>query len=93
MSGWCYKLDAAPQGVVQTRRDVRTIQSRTGPFTLPEHILRLAHAEYARRYPGQDFESIQGRHGFGLLEVVGLLADLLDRLGAVPSPQRQEADK
>ncbi len=95
MSGWCSKLGSGPQGEVQTWRDVREITDRTRarPFTLPEHVLRLAHAEYARRYPGQDFERIQERHGFGLLEVVGLLADHLDRLGAVPSPPRQEADK
>ncbi len=95
---WYFNITSAPtavrpHGVIQTRADVRLIEDQSGPFTLPEHVLRLAHAEYTRRFPGQDFERIQERHGFGLFEVVGLLADHLDHLGAVPSPPRREADK
>jgi hypothetical protein len=50
--------------------------------TLPEGILRLAHAEYAKQHPGQSFERIQERGGFGVTEVVALLADAAVRAGA-----------
>ncbi len=44
---------------------------------LPEEILRRAHEEYAKHHT-QSYERIQERGGFGLTEVIGLLADALD---------------
>lgn len=47
---------------------------------LPESILLLAHEEYAAQGHSQSFERIQERGGFGVMEVIALLADHLERL-------------
>jgi len=49
--------------------------------TLPVPILRLAYEEYVRQYgKRQSFEQIQDRRGFGIGEVISLLADYVERL-------------
>ncbi len=70
-----------PKGVVQIESDVRTaVLPRGGErFRLPEPVLRLAQEEYDRQHPGQPYERMQERGGLGLLEIVGLLADLIER--------------
>lgn len=78
-----------PVGVVQVESRVRDLQRRGSRLTLPEPVLRLAHAEYERQYgPGQDYERMQERAGLGLLEVVALLADFVERLGGKPTSPR-----
>jgi hypothetical protein len=55
----------------------------TEHFTLPEEVLRLAQAEYDIRYPDkQPYERMQERGGLSVLEIVGLLADHVERLKA-----------
>ena len=66
--GHVYDHDG-PMGVVQS-------QDSRYSLTLPEAILRRAHEEYAKHH-NQTFERIQERGGFGLTEVIGLLADAL----------------
>ena len=58
-----------PMGIVQSQDSRFSTQ-------LPEAILRRAHEEYAKHHD-QTFERIQERGGFGLIEVIGLLADAL----------------
>ena len=53
------------------------VQSRGEPIRLPEAILRRAHEEYANQHRTQTYERIQERGGFGLTEIIGLLADAL----------------
>lgn len=69
------------RGVFQVDTDLEphVRRSRGNPM-LPESILRLAHEEYAKQCPGQDFERIQQRGGFSLFEIVRLLADHCERL-------------
>lgn len=51
-----------------------------GSDTVPEPIARLAYEEYANQgHGGQSFERIHERGGFGVTEVVNLLADLIER--------------
>jgi hypothetical protein len=69
-----------PRGVVQV--DHRWQRRPHERPTLPEGILRLAHAEYAKQHHRQSFERIQERGGFGITEVVALLADAAVRAGA-----------
>lgn len=77
---------AQPRGVVQMESHLKDRYVR---LTLPEHILRLAQAEYEHHFGHeQDYERMQERGGLGLLEVVGLLADLADHLGAQPTKPR-----
>lgn len=78
-----------PQGRVQVEGQVRDAERRSLPFTLPEHVLRLAQAEYERRFSGQDYERMQERGGLGVLEVVALLADYVERLGGTPTEPRE----
>lgn len=54
------------------------VQSSNMTTQLPEAILRRAHEEYAKQHPGQTYERIQERGGFGLTEIISLLADALD---------------
>lgn len=86
---WYMDLSRAePRGVVQLGALERR---RHGDprFTLPEHVLRLAQAEYERQFGrSQDYERMQERAGLSLLEVVGLLADYVDRLGGKPTDPR-----
>lgn len=82
---WNGRLHSAqPRGRVQVEAMVRE-----GGLTLPEHVLRLAQTEYERQYgTSQDYERMQERAGLGILEVVGLLADYVERLGGVPTDPR-----
>ena len=73
-----------PTGRVQVDQ---AFQYRDG-IRLSEQILRLAHAEYEKQHPGQDYERMQQRGGLSVLEVVGLLADHVERLGGEPSKPR-----
>lgn len=54
-------------------------------LTLPEPVLRLAQAEYDRQFPGQPYERMQERGGLGILEVVALLADYIERIDPTSS--------
>lgn len=91
MSGqWYGSLSrySGPAGVVQVESRVRRAD-RGERLTLPEHVLRLAQAEYERQHGhDQDYERMQERSGLGILEVVALLADYVDRLGGKPTPPR-----
>lgn len=78
-----------PQGRVQVEGQIRDAERRARPFTLPEHILRLAQAEYEHQFSGQDYERMQERGGLGILEVVALLADHVERLGGEPTMPRK----
>lgn len=73
-------LHGGARGVVQV--DARLLQERRHPerFTLPEDVLRLAQAEYDIQHPGQPYERMQERGGLSVLEIVGLLADHVERL-------------
>lgn len=68
-----------PVGKVQVEGRVRDAERRREPLTLPEPLLRLAQAEYDIQFPGQPYERTQERGGLGVLEVVCLLADALER--------------
>lgn len=47
---------------------------------LPEEIARLAYEEYANQgHGGQSFDRLHERGGFGVTEVICLLADLVER--------------
>lgn len=53
---------------------------RDEPFTIPEGIARLAYEEYAHRFgTDQSFERLHERGGFGTVECLALLADLIER--------------
>lgn len=82
--------DAEPQGIFQidTALERAVIRYRGQQPTLPESLLRLAHSEYERQHPGQDYERMQARGGLSLLEIVRLLADYLERLGGKPTARR-----
>lgn len=81
-----------PTGRVQIETRVRDAAwprgDKNAPLMLPEHVLRLAQREYDERFPGQPYERMQERGGLGILEVVALLADYVERLGGEPSPPR-----
>ncbi len=72
MSKWYGHVLTArgPMGVVQSELSRK-------PIRLPEAILRRAHEEYTKQHHGQSYERIQERGGFGLMEIIGLLADAL----------------
>lgn len=60
---------------------------------LPEHVLRLAQAEYEHQQGhSQDYERMQERGGLGLMEIIALLADLAERHGAKPTRPRGATD-
>lgn len=66
-----------PRGPVQMEDFLRDRQRRP---TLPMGVLELAYEEYSHRYgTSQSFARMNERGGFGLLEVIGLLADLIER--------------
>ena len=79
-----------PMGVMQRDTSLTDVYWSREPSarTLPESILRLAHAEYERQYRGQDYERMQQRGGLSVLEVLRLLADYAERLGAKPPQPR-----
>lgn len=82
-----YKDD--PKGVMQVDLDLTGGRRKPKP-TMDETVLRLAHAEYAQQHHGQDYERIQERGGFSVLEVIRLLADHVERLGGVPTEPRKK---
>lgn len=48
--------------------------------TIPEGVARLAYEEYAHNYgTSQSFERLHERGGFGTDELIGLLADPIER--------------
>ena len=65
-----YNYDSLPQCRVQKE----TVSE------ISEDIVRLAYAEYHKQHPAQSFERIQERGGFGVHEVIRLLADHIERL-------------
>lgn len=84
-----------PRGVVQVDSELTETVircSRKRP-TMNETILRLAHAEYERQHPGQDYEGMQERGGLSVLEIIRLLADHVERLGGKPSEPRDSKDR
>lgn len=89
---WYRRLsDASPRGVVQVESLVRDAERGREKLTLPEYVLRLAHAEYEYQYGNsQDYERMQERGGLGVLEVVALLADYVERLGGNPTKPRHD---
>lgn len=77
------------RGRVQVDTFIReAVRDRSG-VTLPEPVLRLAQREYEAQYgQDQDYERMQERGGLSLGEVVGLLADYVERLGGTPTEPR-----
>lgn len=88
----CNWTENEPRGIFQVdvELDPGMISHRGKRPTLPECILRLAHAEYEQQHSGQDYERMQQRGGLSILEVVRLLADHVERLGGKPSAPRKE---
>ena len=84
----CCWSDDEPTGIFQVETSLEPVVRRRERPTLPESILRLAHAEYEQQHHGQDYERMQERGGLGILEVVRLLADYVERLGGKPSEPR-----
>ncbi len=58
-----------PKVPVQVRNDYQRLAQ------LPEPLVRLAWEAYFRRHKSQTFERLHERGGFGLMEIVALLAD------------------
>jgi len=81
---WYCNIGEHEMGVVQ-REDVfdRRVGRSAGPVKLPMGILRLAHEEYSAQGHVQSLKRIQERGGFGVLEVIYLLADHVNRLKEV----------
>lgn len=85
-SRW-YHSDVLDQGAgrkVEGPRGIVSISSLSGrnrheSLQLPESLIRLAQDEYDIQHPGQPYEIMQERGGLGLLEMVLLLADALER--------------
>ena len=69
----------APQGVVQIPMEWKHAHMRVREPTMPEDVLRLAQEEYDRQHPGQPYERMQERGGLGVVEVIALLADAIER--------------
>lgn len=90
--GAMFRSDVKQRGRVQIEGKLRdAIYPRTpaDTLTLPEHVLRLADAEYQHQFGGcQDYERMQERGGLGVLEIIALLADLAERHGAKPTTPR-----
>lgn len=59
-----------PKGIVSTGRS---------KLELPEELIRLAQDEYDIQHPGQPYERMQERGGLGVVEMICLLADALER--------------
>jgi hypothetical protein len=68
------------RGKVQVDSLFRSYRNRGEQFTLPEPVIRLAQDEYDRQYPGQPYERMQERGGLSLLEIVGFMADRIERV-------------
>jgi len=83
-----YRRLSSPSGPTGRAQVSRSLNNTTS-IDLPEHVLRLAQAEYEHQYGrSQDYERMQERHGLSVLEVVALLADLAERHGATPTLPR-----
>lgn len=54
------------------------VQSKEFP-RLPEELIRLAQDEYDIQHSGQPYERMQQRGGLGIIEIIMLLADALER--------------
>lgn len=76
-----------PVGRVQIESQIRDVRNRGTALTLPEQVLRLAQAEYDRQHPGQPYERMQERGGLGILEIVALLADYIERIDPTASDE------
>jgi hypothetical protein len=59
--------------------ELRLARAAGNSIELPEPVLRLAQDEYDIQFPGQPYERMQERGGLSLLEIIGLLADALER--------------
>lgn len=66
-----------PTGVAQ--REHVSWDDRYKALHLPEPVLLLAQAEYDIQFPGQPYKRMQERGGLGVLEIIALLADALER--------------
>jgi hypothetical protein len=68
-----------PKGTVQIDSAMRDANRSGRSLMLPEAVIRLAQDEYDRQYPGQPYERMQERGGLSLLEIVGFMADRIER--------------
>lgn len=80
----CNWENSEPSGIMQVDPELSDRHSAIRP-SMNETVLRLAHAEYERQHPGQDYERMQSRGGLSVLEIIRLLADYCERLGGTPS--------
>lgn len=71
--GW-YAGDALTNAEPKVPVQIGTEGSYRRFSRLPEALVRLAHEEYARHHD-QSFERLHERGGFGLIEIIMLLAD------------------
>lgn len=83
---------SGPRGRVQVGGDIRKADRSARSLMLPEPVLRLAQDEYDIQFPGQPYGRMQERGGLGLLEVVSLLADALERRGPSASSPSMFSD-
>lgn len=84
LRAWCGNVVTWPgaRGVVQIGSPLReAVRDNRRSLALPEPILRLAQDEYDLQYSGQPYERMQERGGLSVYEVIGLLADALERRG------------
>ena len=91
-SDWVMHLTSwhGPKGKAQVhfRREELSDHS----MMLPEPVLRLAFAEYERRFGrSQSYERMQERGGLNVLEIIGLLADRVLTLEGSATDERGEA--
>ncbi len=76
----CFDKTDEPTGILQRDECMSDIAvRRDGKPTLPMTILKLAHDEYRAQGHSQSLERIQERGGFGVFEIVRLLADGIER--------------
>lgn len=74
-SGWLTKY-----GSTKKRVPLQVKIKKNEPVTIPEELARLAYEQYSYLFGNdQSFERIHERGGFGYIEVICLLADLLER--------------
>jgi hypothetical protein len=65
-------------------------------LSLPRHYrlrftekqARMIYAEYEKKYPGQSFEQLHARGGFGILEAIYLLTGEFVNIEALPTGLR-----
>lgn len=61
------------------------IQKHTAPSQIPEDWAREIYEEYHTRFPGQSFERLHQRGGFGIEEALMLLVERCKRLSQTNS--------